>query len=184
MKLLDNGRRILSQIAAAALVTLMIAAIAGAKSETSAKDEARLNTEITMLNNDALLPQGEQVVADRMSKTFDVPGDKITSLRDRGLGFGEISAVLAFADKMSGGITDSNVNAVLSLREENPGWAQIAENLKVDLADAAEVVAEIEGDAHQEIKQAAAEGSGSEGRAAGGASRSDDRPVGTEGADL
>ncbi len=140
--------------------------VAFAKSAT-AKDEKKLKTEITMLNKDAGLPHGEQVVMDKLAKEFSVNNDKITALRDKKLGFGEIAAVLALTDRMSGGINDANLNKVVSMHESGGGWAKLAKDLNVDLGSVAKKVGSLEDSAHKDIKKASAEGAAGSGAGGG-----------------
>ncbi len=148
---------------AAALLMVFTANIATAKVTAKAKDEQKLTTEITTLDKDATLPNGDRVVMDRLTKEFKVPADKITALKDKNLGYGDIAAIYAFADKMSGGITDDNVNRVASLRESKTGWAMIAKDVNVDLGHVAKKVGGIEKDAHKDIKKASKETTGTAG---------------------
>ncbi len=165
---MTTGRRVTS-ILAAIMLTMFMTNIAMAKSAPTAKDEKKLKTEITMLNKDATLPHGDQVVMDRLSKEYNITADKVTSLRDKNLGFGEIAALYAFADKMPGGITDENVDKVVSMHQEKKGWIPLAKSLDVDLGSVAKKVGGIEKDVHKDIKKAATEGGGSAG---GGMSKS------------
>lgn len=160
-----KGRTALSLMTVATLLMFMTG-IATAK--TTAKEEKKLKTEITLLDKDATLPRGEQVVTDRLSKEFNLTSDQIKALRDKKLGYGDIAAVYAMADKMSGGITEDNVNKVMSLREGNKGWIDIAKSLDVDLGSVAKKVGSIEKDAHKDIKKASTE-TGTAGGGAGGA---------------
>lgn len=175
---IPKGRIALSLMTVATLLVFMTG-IATAK--TTAKDEKKLKTEITMLDKDASLPHGEQVVMDRLSKEFNVTSNQIKALRDKNLGFGDIAAVYSMADKMSGGITDDNVNKVLSLREGNKGWGVIAKSLDVDLGSVAKKVGSIEKDAHKDIKKASTETGTAGGGAGGGKSDRSGGAVGDRG---
>ncbi len=158
---------------AAAILMVFTTNIATAKVTASAKDEKKLSTEITTLDKDATMPNGDRVVMDRLSKEFKVPVDKISALKDKNLGYGDIAAIYAFADKMSGGITDDNVNKVVSLRESKTGWAMIAKDVNVDLGHVAKKVGSIEKDAHKDIKKASKETTGTAGGGGGGLSGKD-----------
>jgi hypothetical protein len=148
-----------------ATVMVMTAGIAAAATAT-AKDEAKLTAEITMLNADAKLPQGEKMISKQLTDSFSVKSDKISSLLSKNMQYGEVAAILAFADKMPGGVTDANINQVQNLRQTKAGWTQISRNLKVDLSDVASKLSGIEDDAHKDIKQALSESPS--GRGAGG----------------
>lgn len=152
----------------ALVLTIFMTNIAAAKSAPTAKDEKKLKTEISMLDKDATLPHGDQVVLDRLSKEYNVTADQITALHDKKLGYGEIAAIYAFADKLPGGITDDNVNKVVTMHQSSPGWMKMAKSLDVDLGSIAKKVDGIEKDAHKDIKKASTETKGSAGGGTGG----------------
>ncbi len=163
-----SGRKALSLIAVASLLLFMTGIAAAAKTTTT-KDEKKLNTEISLLDKDAAMPKGEVVVTDKLSKTFNLTSDQIKTLRDKNLKYGEIAAIYAFADKMAGGITDDNVNKVMTMRQSNKAWSDIAKSFDVKLGSVAGKVSSIEKDAHKDIKKASTEMPGAAG---GGTSRS------------
>lgn len=160
-----NSRRALSLITVASLLVLMTGMTAVAATG-SAKDEKKLTVGITMLNSDAKLPSGEKVLTKQLIDEFGVKQDKITSLKGKNLNYGEIAVVLALADKMDGGVTDANINRVMGMKPtSSSGWATVAKNLNVDIAEVADKVSSIEDNAHSGIKEAALEAGG---RGAGG----------------
>lgn len=161
---LVRGRMVLSLLAVMSLLVFMTGVVSA---KTTAKEEKKLKTEITMLDKDASLPNGEQIVIDRLSKEFNVKGDQTKMLRDKNLGFGDIATLYAVADKMSGGTTEENINKVLSVREGNKEWLAVAKSLDVDLGSVAKKVGSIEKDVHKDIKKASTEtrtGSGAGGK--------------------
>ncbi len=162
-----SGKKTLS-FAAAALLLMSVSTMAIAKGSATTKDEKKLKTEITMLNKDAALPHGEQVVMDKLTKEFNINNDQVSALRDKKLGFGEIAAVLALADKMSGGINDANINRVMSMHQSGRGWAKLAKSLDVDLGGVVSKVGSLEDSAHKDIKKASAEGTAGSGAGGGG----------------
>ena len=158
--------RILSFIAAVFLLVFS-ASVATARGTAKVSDEKKLKTEISSLNKDASMPNGDRIVMDKLTKEFDVKSEEIAALRDKDLGYGEIAAVYAFADKMSGGVTDENVNKVMSMHQGKEGWGKIASALDVDLGKVSKKIGSIEKSVRDEIKQASA---GKSGRGAGGGS--------------
>lgn len=144
-------------LAAAAIFLVSLINIASAAETARSKDLSKLNAEITMLNADAKLPQADKIISKQLMDNFDVKSDKISSLVGRNMQYGDIAAILAFADKMPGGLTDANINQVLSMRQSRTGWAQIAKSLNVDISDVTGKLSSIEEDAHTGIKQALAE---------------------------
>ncbi len=163
-ELVFRGRKILSLMA---VVSLLVFMTGTATAKTTAKNEKKLTSEISMLNKDASLPRGDQVVMDKLSKEFKVTSDQISALRSKNMGYGEIAAVYAFADKMPGGITDDNINKVTSMVQGKKGWGTIAKSLNVDLGSVRSKVDSIEKDAHKDIKKASAE-TGTSGAGGGG----------------
>jgi hypothetical protein len=77
-------------------------------------------------------PNHEQAA---IASEFKVDDARVQGLRDQKLGYGEISKVLALAEKMPGGITDENVKAVVAMRQGPPvqGWGQIAKKQGVTM---------------------------------------------------
>ena len=75
--------------------------------------------------------------------------------------------LLAFADKMPGGVTDANISKVKSMKSSAGGWDQVARNLNVKLSDVNSKLDSFEDSTHKNIKQALAD-SFSSGAAAGG----------------
>lgn len=65
---------------------------------------------------------------EKLKADYKVDDARIDGLRERKFVDSEIEKVLAIADKMPGGITDENVDAVVALRQGPPvmGWGQIA----------------------------------------------------------
>ncbi len=159
--------RTLSLLAVAGLLVYMAGAATAAGTSAASKDENKLNAAITMINSDANLPQGDNVIAKQLTDSFNVKSDKVSSLLGKNMQYGDIAAILAFADKMPGGVTDANINQVVNMRSKAAGWDQLAKSLNVNIGDVASKINSIEDGTHKNIKQALAE-SFSSGRAAGG----------------
>ncbi|OGW41220.1 MAG: hypothetical protein A2010_15450 [Nitrospirae bacterium GWD2_57_9] len=170
-------------IAMAALLTVMTLSLADGKTAARSDKEKKLSTEIMLLNNDANMPEGDRIASDQLAKEFDVSHDRIKALRGQNLDYGEIAAVLGIADKMSGGVNDANISRIVDLRKTAAGWPQVAANLDVDAGDLANRVSRIEDGVHRELKGAPAGSSSSGGAAGGTASTTNERDVGTAGAD-
>jgi len=93
------------------------------------KEETRLESTATDIDNDA--GKREQSVVQRIESEFKVTDAEINSLRNRKLGFGEITIVFAMAGKMPGGITDANVDKIMAMRNGPPkmGWGEVSQKL-------------------------------------------------------
>lgn len=160
----------ISLFAAAALLVVMTgvaSAASTASSTTSSKDLGKFNAAITMLNSYKSLPQGDQIIAKQLSDNFKVSSDKVSALLSRNNQYGDVAATLAFADKLSGGASDANINKVMSMKSTAGGWDQVAKSLNVKISDVNSKLDSFEDTAHKSIKQALAESLGT-GSAAGG----------------
>jgi hypothetical protein len=180
----NNTAKYASVMAMTAFLTFFTLATSEAKTVKS-DDQVKLSNEITMLNNDVKIPNGDRIATDQLAKSFKVSSEKITALRNKNLDYGEIAAVLGIADKMSGGTNDANINRVANLRRGAGGWPQVAANAGVDVGDVAKKVGSVEDDVHKEIKRTAAGEytGGGAGGTSGTSSTSSERDVGTAGAD-
>lgn len=157
----------LTIVAVAALLVGMVGIATAGMTSSLSKDASKLNAEITMLNTDVNLPQGEKVISKELTDTFRVDSSKFSSLIGRNMQYGDIAAILAFAEKMPGGVTDDNINRVVIMRSSATGWDQVARRLNVSIGDVAARLSSLEDSAHRNIKQAYAD-SLSAGAGAGG----------------
>ncbi len=165
-----------SFVAAAALLVVMTGMASAASSTSSSssmpsmsssQDTGKLNAAITMLNSYKNIPQGDQLISKQLSDNFKISSDKVSSLLSSNMQYGDVAALLAFADKMPGGVTDANINKIKTMKSSAGGWDQIAKNLNVKLSDINSKLDSFEDSAHKNIKQALAD-SFSSGTAAGG----------------
>lgn len=144
--------RYVSMVLAAGLL-LFMTGVTAVRAETA--DEKKLNTEVTTLDKDAGAPHGQTVVTTRLEKEFNVTGAQVQSLRDKKLGYGEIAIVFSLAQKL-GGINDTNINKILSMRQGPPvmGWGEIANKLGFKLGSVVSQVKKVETASHKEIGKA------------------------------
>ncbi len=165
------------------VVSLAGVATAAMSSDSSAasKDIGKLSAEISMLNSDANLPQGDKIIMKQLTDNFRVGSDKVSSLLGRNMQYGDVAATLAFADRMSGGVNDANINKVVSMRDK--GWDQLAKSLNVNVSDVSSKLNSIEDKAHKDIKQAFADSlsSGSAAGSMGGGGTGESMPGGATG---
>ena len=80
----------------------------------TSKDEQTLEREISAINQTASRPEGEKMVVQRLEKEFKVDRSMIGRLRGQRIGYGEIATMLSIAQKMPGGVTDANMNRIMS----------------------------------------------------------------------
>ncbi len=149
--------KMLSLMAVAGLLIAMVGIASAAMTTTLSKDVGKLNAEIAMLNADVNLPQGEKIISKQLTDTFRVDSSKFSSLIGRNMQYGDIAAILAFAEKMPGGLTDANINRVVSMRSGATGWDQLARSLNVNISDIGSRLSSLEDNAHKNIKQAYAD---------------------------
>jgi len=119
-------------------------------------DERRLNNNIARLNKIGSVPQGEKSVIDVLSRTFPVTPEKIGMLRDRNLKYGDIAAILAFSQTMTGGVVDANIDRIIDIRKIETDWGGIAAFLHVPAKDISTRVYTICGQAKKEMKKSSA----------------------------
>ncbi len=123
-------RKLVVLIAAAFLIMGVSAVRAG-----SAKDESKVDTEVSAIDKDSRNPGNVKPIVQRIEKEFNVDRSVIDGLRSKKLGYGEIAIVLSLADKLPGRITDANVDTIMSKRQGPPkeGWGKIAKGLGLNL---------------------------------------------------
>ncbi len=118
------------------------------------KEEKNLQKESTEISATASTPKGETVVTQKLEKEFKVTGAQVQALRDQKLGYGEIAIVFSLAQKMPGGITDANIQSVMTLRTGPPvmGWGEIAKKLGTKLGPTISQVKSVNKDTEREMK--------------------------------
>ncbi len=143
--------RFIAFLVPALLVVLLITPPCGA---APSKDEANLQRESSGLDKTASSSSGEAAVIKRLTKDFGVGSDRVASLREKGLSYGELAIVLSLAQKMPDGITDTSVEKVIALRRGPPvaGWGAVAKQLRVKLGTAVSQVKKVNNEAHREMK--------------------------------
>jgi hypothetical protein len=134
-------------------VLVLIVVMIGAAWAAETKEEKNLSKEATQINNTAGSSQGEKVVVGRIEKEFSVTNAQIQGLRDQKMGYGEISTVFSLAAKMPGGITDTNIQQVMTLRQGPPktGWGEVAKKLGTKLGPTVSQVKNVNSETHKEM---------------------------------
>jgi hypothetical protein len=128
-------------------------AIAGTAWTTETREEKNLNKEAAAISATAKTGQGEKVVAGRLEKEFSVSNTQIKGLREKRLGYGEISIVLSLAQKMPGGVTDANLEQVMTLRQGPPrmGWGEVCKKLGTKLGPVVSQMRTMNRETHREM---------------------------------
>ncbi len=143
----------------AAIVVLVAYAIlrsGGWDMTTQSGDERRLNNNIARLNKIGSALQGEKAVIDQLSEAFPVTPEKIGKLRDRKMKYGDIAAILAFSQEMTGGVIDDNINLIIELRKTETEWGKIATLLNVPAKTISSKLYTISNAAKKDMKKASA----------------------------
>ena len=135
-------------------ILLLLAGIATVWAGRS-REEKKLENEASVVNNMGKEPQGQKAVVQRLEKQFNVTEAQITSLRNQKLGYGEIAIVFSLAQK-TGGITQDNVNKIMTMRQGPPvmGWGQIAKSLNLKLGKVVSDVEKVNKGAGKEMRTA------------------------------
>lgn len=122
------------RIVVSLLAGILCAAAAASVSAQSAMD-SQLSSNSTALNSEGSSAGGAAAAIQAIESTFGVTSSQIAGLRSSGLGYGEIVIALSLAQTMTGGLTTSNINAVVAMHQGPPevGWGQIARNMGLDL---------------------------------------------------
>src|SRR5438874_1637834 len=130
----------------ASILVLAVSQVASAASSTSV---------ISSVNQQANAPDGASVVTRRLVKDFGVTEAQVKDLRSKGLSFGEIAIALSLAKEEPGGVTDANIQKVLSLRQTTPptGWGKVAKQLGVKLGPAVSSVEKLAKESRGEVKK-------------------------------
>jgi len=152
-EILANGK-FASMVMAGALV-IMMTGISAVRADTG-RDVKKLDTVASTLDRDAGKHEGPAVVTERLEKEFGVTAGQIEWLRDKKLGFGEVTIAFSLARQMHGGINDANINKILAMRQGRPaeGWGEIARKLGVKLGPVLSEVKKVERASHEEIEKA------------------------------
>jgi len=134
-------------------VLVLMAVMIGAAWALETTEEKNLSKEATEINKTAGGSQGQKVVVGRIDKEFGVTDAQIQGLRDQKMGYGEISIVFSLASKMPGGITDANIQQVMTLRQGLPrmGWGEVAKKLGTTLGPTVSQVKNMNSETHQEM---------------------------------
>lgn len=127
-----------------------------AVSATVSSEERNLEQEATRLDKHAAAPQGEKAVSQKLQDEFKVTAAQVQALRDRKMGYGEIGIAYSLAKQMPGGITDANMNKIMTMRQGPPtmGWGNIAKDLGTKLGPAVSQVKNVNRDVMRDQKQA------------------------------
>ena len=150
---MNNTARYLSLVLAFCAASFVSAA------EGMSRNEQQLEQTSSDLDKDGAAPQGRTAVEASLKSGFTVDDERVQGLREQKLGYGEISIVLGLAQKMPGGITDANVQSILTQRQGPPvmGWGQIAKKQGVKLVSLLNKVKKVSASVRKQEKAARAD---------------------------
>ncbi len=116
------------------------------------KELKKLNSEAADIDKIGNKPGGGAVVTGRLENEFSVTDVQITTLQDKKLGYGEIAIVFSLAQKM-GGINDTNIDKLLSMRQGPPvmGWGELSKKLGFNLGTVVSDVKKVDAGSHREL---------------------------------
>ena len=89
-----------------------------------------------VIDNKARKLGGTKMVAEHLKKQFHVDENTIYTLREKKMGYGDITTLLALAEQMPGGINEDNLNEIVDIRKGkwgDEGWERVAEYLGVEI---------------------------------------------------
>ncbi len=134
---------------------LLLGAAMPALAQTKTSDEKKLDKAAMTMNKEAAKPEGEAAVKAKLSEEFGVDAARVQALRDQKLGYGEIGIVLSLAQGMNGGITDANVQQIMTMRKGPPvmGWGQISNKLGEKLGPVISKVKKVSSAARREAAE-------------------------------
>jgi hypothetical protein len=126
----------------------------GAAWAAESKEEINLRKDAAAIDTTAGHAQGEKVVVQRMKTDFSVTDAQVQGMRDKKMGYGEISIVLSLCKKMPGGATEANIQQVMTMRQGPPimGWSEVAKKLGTTLGPAVSQVRNVHREVNREMK--------------------------------
>src|SRR2546425_3389174 len=124
----------------ALFVTTAAAQSSGPVDPSEQKHAERLGAEAKELDakaGKATTPEGQRRVTEAIAKDFKVDPSVVTDLRNRKMGFGEITIALALSQELMKRDNTLNqqqaLDAVLAKRAAGEGWGKIAHDLSLKL---------------------------------------------------
>ena len=123
---MKNQRSLISL--AAFLALMSTSRLVWAETVTTTETTTTVTTwDTTAIDREANTPAGERTVINRLMQEFGIDEARIRSLHAQHLGYGEIRNIFKIASQMPEGLTDKNINEVVSLRRERGmEWNQVA----------------------------------------------------------
>ena len=98
-------------------------------------EEQQIETAAQSVDQEAANTGGKSQIVQKLKDQYNVDDARIQNLRDKKMGYGEISIVLGLAKQMPDGINDENINKITQLRmgDHQMGWGNVAKELDLKL---------------------------------------------------
>jgi len=134
--------------------------------EEKSADEKKLDTATVEMDKDAAMPACQEAFQERIKTDFGVDEATVQGLRDKKMGYGEITITLGLARQLPGGVTEANIQKIAALRQGPPvmGWGRISRDLGLKLGPVISKVRKISAEVRKQQK-AAKMGKGKGGKA-------------------
>lgn len=125
-------------------------------SEDKTSEEKNLESSAMEMDKEAAKPACQESFQEKIKAEYNVDDARIQALRDQKMGYGEISIALGLAQGLPGGITDANVQKIVSLRQGPPvmGWGRISKDLGLKLGPVRSKMKKISAEVRKETKAA------------------------------
>ena len=99
-----------------------------------ADDEQTLDQKATAMNKASTSPKLDEARVQALAKQFNVPESQVTDLRNKKMGWGEITISLSMAQHLATSsktpmTTEQALTKIEQLRSEKMGWGKIAKDL-------------------------------------------------------
>ena len=88
------------------------------------------------IDNEVRKLGGTKMIAEHLKEQFHIDENVIYALREKKIGYGDMTALLALAEQMPGGINDDNLNEIVDIRKGkwgDAGWESVAGYLGIEI---------------------------------------------------
>jgi len=145
----------MNQIKFALGITTALFLLLGGSAMAATGEESQLKKQSDEINATASTTEGQKTVVQKITTNFSVTEKQVQALRDKKLGYGEMTIALSLSQSLPGGITDENIAKIVSLRQGPPvmGWGKVAKELDLKLGKAIDQTKNVNREARQENHQ-------------------------------
>ena len=97
-------------------------------------------------------PLTDAAIVAELKSEFNMTDGQIAILQSSDMETGQAVLLLAVTAEMQGGMTDSNLNTVLDLRQSGLGWGEVADKVGVKLGEAVSKIRQAVGKARSAVR--------------------------------